>query len=675
MTGSAPEALRVLVARTTSALGDAVRDDGVLWDAVDGAESPADHYGAIWAAVALAVADPDDARWRALVDRWLARPATERGHLPFQRLAFLLLREHLGEREPHGVTERGATGRGATDEGRPALRAEDARRLAEGLVAAGTNSRHPSNNWVLLARTCDVLEADPRRVLAALAGFTAPCHAWLTEAGGFIDHPAAPSRGRLTTPLAYHAKFTLLLSLLAPRLPGNAILTDGLGMALRWMSAFLDEDTGSLAAFGRSTESLFGTGCALVALLAAWRGSNDDDRPIWERRLLALVEDAESRRRDDGLLALNARRTTGIEGGWDPYMHLSVYNAWAAGLLAWAIASDLTAPATATTHRAPASVAPTSVAPTGVAATGASLFHDPSAGLLACRGRAATVFLSLQGQPVQDVQEEFVDLRTSALVPFHIGAGATVAVPPPARLPLQALRRCPWMAGWTPVFADGDDLYGLTRLERVIVRGAGDGRLVVLGWGRPTRLHHVSPGRGSLGWWWEQVDHHLLGNRGRRRRGLSPPGLAGHHVVVALALDADRAWWGRSVVLLGRPADADGGRPIHLNPCGHSFIETREPVPVAVSTSGEADLRLTVGGALPAARAGARGAAGDPVAWPLADSAWTVAMGPGLGRDGGRDGGAVRGAARGEDALPMHVDLATATLHVPWGEVPMQPES
>ena len=86
-----------------------------------------------------------------------------------------------------------------------------------------------------------------------------------------------------------------------------------------------------------STESLFGTGCALVALLAAWRGSEGEDREAWGRRLDVLVADLESRRRDDGLLALNAR--AGHGAGKPTSMRIDEV-ADRLAFLAWALGDD-----------------------------------------------------------------------------------------------------------------------------------------------------------------------------------------------------------------------------------------------------------------------------------------------------------------------------------------------
>ena len=163
-----------LVERTTAALAELVDAQGVLHDPVDGRESPSDHYGSLFAALALATRTEPDPRWRPALDRWLARPASERGHAPFNRLALLLLRDRL--QRAGALTE------------------DDRQRLARGLSACPIAARYPSNNWVLLAAACRLLEAQagrPRR--AATARFARLATRWFTPAGAFIDAPALPA--------------------------------------------------------------------------------------------------------------------------------------------------------------------------------------------------------------------------------------------------------------------------------------------------------------------------------------------------------------------------------------------------------------------------------------------------------------------------------------------------
>src|SRR5262249_59325653 len=96
-----------------------------------------------------------------------------------------------------------------------ALVEEDRLRVARGLSACPIAARYPSNNWVLLAATCSLLEAGaglPR--WAATARFARLATRWFTPAGAFIDAPSLPAGRPPGPPPRYPAQ-----ALLVRRLP------------------------------------------------------------------------------------------------------------------------------------------------------------------------------------------------------------------------------------------------------------------------------------------------------------------------------------------------------------------------------------------------------------------------------------------------------------------------
>src|SRR5690606_32250739 len=140
---AANAALDSLLEGLTAALREQIRPGIGLFDPLDDQPSPPDHYGHLCAALALACGSEHD--WEAgrqALQTWLALDAERPGHLPFNRLALLLLRSVLAER---GVD------------------AADEAMIEAGLARCRLRRRYPSNNWSLLAQTCRLIEAPARR--------------------------------------------------------------------------------------------------------------------------------------------------------------------------------------------------------------------------------------------------------------------------------------------------------------------------------------------------------------------------------------------------------------------------------------------------------------------------------------------------------------------------------
>lgn len=644
-----PAALTRLVRETTRALARCVREDGVLIDRGSGAPTAPDHYGASFAALALASADAEDPRWHALLARWRPQRPSARGHGPFNRLALLLLAERLaprcGERRVYDALASG-----------PAARTLAARRRDAAQVF-GRLRRHPSNNWLLLEHACDVLESawsapGARReeaLRAAGAVFDADCARWLTPAGGFFDYPARRRGAPLAAPLCYHAKFAAVLALVVRAAPSRERELR-LTAATRWLTAFLDERSGHFGGYGRSGHALFGSACALfVCLDALARSGGRTQRAGHAQHIDALCAELEAGRRDDGLLSLTPSGVLGAQGGWDRYMHLSVYNAWAAGLLGWLCTriTDSVAPAPVT--------GPPNAAADG---PGDAVFLDPEADVAACRGARASVFLSLRGGVVQDFDADEVDLRSAGLQPFHLSEAGRAALAAPLRVARSALRACPQLAGFTPVFRVAEALYGLVRFDAVELHADAGGQLLALGWGVPVRLHDDPARRRGLRRWIDALDTRLCASRLRRRRALAPPRLAGHAALRVFAFDGASGRCALATLLRGCVSPA-----LWLNPLGHARLAGASPAAVARGCRDGEPVATGRSGPLPGPLPGVLGACAEASAWPTRDTVWTLELAPGA-----------ESASRAAppEAL-LKIDLAGGLAITPWRTLPLPP--
>ena len=527
---SDPDGVDVMLDRClaglAAALAAATRPGAGLWDAVEGRPSAPDHYGQLGAALALLILrGAQDECWREPLDAWLGTPRSRRGHAPFNRFLLHLLEESLPD--------------GADD-----LR----RRLAGERRACELHSRYPSNNWTLLANVCRLLEADgaaPRR--RALDRLLVDLERWTTAAGGFVDFPFHGNP--IATPSAYHHK-ALFLVAVAARRTGDARLEAYLRRMLAWSAMFWDEG-GHAGGLGRSSHALYGDSC-LLAALTLLAGAREDrrDQPMalmMRSMLKRWMEGA----RSDGLLPLNPAAADDRRQGWDGYMRLSVYNAWAAAILAWAHGQEESAPV-------PASFDPVE--------------SDAEAGIHRLRGGdGLLVLVSTRGQPPQAFSSSEAELRYAGGVPFHAACGTTVLCPPAVRIDGEALRAEPAHAGWTPLFDCGGVLYALTDFERCDVREDETGTSITLE-GRPLRLLRAESGslcsriRRGLDW-------RLLDGALGRREALHRPPLTGLRARLTLMVERERSVL-RYRLLLRKEGNA---RIRYLNPGGHALVASRIP--------------------------------------------------------------------------------------------------
>lgn len=442
-------ALETLLTGLNAALRNQIRANDGLFDPLENKPSPSDHYGHVCAALALACGDEDD--WnigRQALLAWLTLDASSLGHLPFNRFALLLLR-----------TVRQSRGLAPAD---------------EALIDAGINRctlrrSYPSNNWSLLAQACRLIEAPPARKATESRRLCTLLDRWTTPKGCFIDFPANPG-SRFSTPLAYHHK-ALFLTALACWYHDDAELARHARRLLDWLVHCWDP-AGYAGGFGRSTHSLFGDACLIAGMILMGIEDSEEDQPI-----AALCRRLIRQRRADGLLWLNPAGAASGRASWDAYMHLSVYNAWAAAVIAIAL------------HLRTSRPLPVQLQPAMWSATRTGLFHDEAAGLAYLRTKDdLNVLISTRGQPPQSYNADDAEFRYAGGVIVHLRASDDQPVAQPGiRISRQELLEQPALAGSIPLLVIEGACFVLDEFDACELTPHENGVRIVLT-GRPKAL-------------------------------------------------------------------------------------------------------------------------------------------------------------------------------------------
>lgn len=553
VSNAAADVLELLDDRVESlerALAAKVCPDGVLWDPVARAPTPADHYGQLACAVALRVCQPEAPEGRRAERAWLQVPSAKLSHAPFNRFLLLLLSQIDKEQRP--------------------------------LSRCPLERRYPSNNWSVLAQLCRLLEADgsrnQRREDALLRRILL---AWMTDSGGFIDYPAEPSyAGPVSTPLAYHHK-AFFVAAFAARQGGDSNWLPILTKLLAWTQLSWDGG-GCVGGFGRSNHALFGDACLIGALLLLGAGQSSQSGSPYEQILVDILRRWQAQERDDGLLWLTpADGVAQAPTGWDEYMHLSVYNAWTAAILGWARAI------TASTECPPLfrELVLPAIAPARQA--------DPVAGLFRTEisrrdegGSDCCALLSTRGQPPQAFRRSEIEFRYSGGLLFHLRAGRRKLLPPPVRVSVESLLQQPALAGWVPVFKVGNALYGLTDYDSIEISDAS-AELTLTAVGSPRALTR-QPAHGLAERLLEALDWRLLGGRLGRRHALRRPILSGIVGRLQLMLDLEHLQLFYHLEL--RNTHTKTVR--YLNPAGHALTTDTLPAQHRATGSGAVSVEM-----------------------------------------------------------------------------------
>lgn len=404
-----PSALDQLLADLGTAIAQSIDPNHGLIDTHTGKPTPPDHYGQTCAALALcSTIHGSTSKLDKALSAWIRTPDSQIDHLPFNRLALHLLRTiHPAQ----------------LDVGLATL-------IERGIARCRLRPRYPSNNWTLLAATCRLLEAPPAERPRHARTMACLIQRWTTAKGAFIDYPGKPG-ANLCTPLAYHHK-ALFLGALALRFCSD----DGLAAQTRRLFDWLVhcwDNAGYAGGFGRSTHALFGDSCLIAALMLL---DIDESGPID-----AIAQRLLKQRRTDGFLWLDPWGPTEGAAHWDDYMHLSVYNAWAAAMIQAARAI-----------RAGYPLAP-QMQHLAWNANRPGLFHDEEAGLASWRDEAGNVvLLSTVGQPPQAPAHETADLRYSGCRIYHLRCGPNPPVTHPGfRGNIAHLQAQPTLADTSPL--------------------------------------------------------------------------------------------------------------------------------------------------------------------------------------------------------------------------------
>ncbi|WP_018866632.1 MULTISPECIES: hypothetical protein [unclassified Thioalkalivibrio] len=554
-----------------------------LYDPVDEAPTPGDHYGQTAASLALAIQEgPDTGFWHRPLDAWEALPEDQRGHAPFNRFLLNVLAEYL---EQSGASPGEVF---------------HIRRLAQ---RCKLSRGYPSNNWTLLARLCELQEASGNARIRAHARLRGLFDRWVTPSGAFVDYPARPGiPERGATPTAYHHK-ALFVAVTAAELGESEAWQPTIERLLKW-SLHVWDGHGHVGGLGRSSHALFGDACLMASLilLGASQSQAQDTPP--GRMLHSILQRLQEQTRPDGFIALNPadRKTPGT--GWDTYMYLSVYNAWAAAIITWAKGRTTRA------DRAPVPIELRALEPSVTDKPHAVPFRVGAPG-------KAFFLISGCGQPPQAFSRSEVELRYAGGMPLHAAWQGLPLCPAPVRISRQALEANAALAGWTPVFEAQGILFGLTDFDSCDIK-RGDRIVRISLSGHPRAL--VRPATSGLGQHaLAALDWRLLGGALGRRAALRRPKLA-HirgHLEWTIHLDQPRIEQTLNLEHRGEP----GIR--YLNPGGHAVTGAATSECSFLAESGHTEQGQTptpdawLETPLPSATAGAIGRSRPSIELPL----------------------------------------------------------
>lgn len=306
-------------------------ENGTLYDKVDHSNTPDDHYAHTFFALAAYLSYRcQNAYEEKALEYFSNIPNKKRGHHEFNLLACLLIREILTQ------------GRLASP---PQSSCFDLLTdyIKKAPFEAGENTAH-GNNWVAI-QALDLLlryhqfkvPDDLQRANHLIDHYVLR---WQLPDGIFYDTPRSPNAKYIKTPLTYHAKFCMVLSLYAQ----ISNRCDVYRAVLRGLDALskLVSPNGEGFYFGRTNNAIFGYVSALYAYETMIRyllSSKERDKITADRVIIyrqtadALFSYLKDMQEPEGSLRLTPGSIGLRKAGWDAYMHHTVYNAYASAIL------------------------------------------------------------------------------------------------------------------------------------------------------------------------------------------------------------------------------------------------------------------------------------------------------------------------------------------------------
>lgn len=295
--------------------------DGTIYDEIDEAKTPDNHYAHTYFALAAIqiYENTSDQSWlragEKAVEYFLDLPENRRGHREFNNLAILLMYPRL-------------------------KKLVDSMPLAkmEGYIENmkfDTDSIAMSNNWTAIKAVCHALKFkifglnEEKKKAEHL--MNDHILRYQLDDGFFYDWPNEVVTESYITPLTYQAKICSML-LMYNTIIKNSNVLDSAIRGLDTLKHFIADD-GETFYYGRSNNALFGHISGIYAYEKAAQTVSGNKSAEFRYCATRLFKFIKTWQQEDGHINITPNEYEKERCGWDGYMHSTVYNAYAAGLL------------------------------------------------------------------------------------------------------------------------------------------------------------------------------------------------------------------------------------------------------------------------------------------------------------------------------------------------------
>jgi hypothetical protein len=380
-------------------LASLVDDDGVLYDSIDGAPTPDDHYAVTHfalAAVKLAERTGEEINPKALLalGRYLNLPPEKLGHFEFNNQGLLEISlSPFYDALSHELKDK------------------IERYLSDMRWQSGPG-RNVSVNWLALRSACHGLNwrRTGRRAELKLARRFARyvVNKYRLDDGFFTDYSYRRRSAGYAVPLTYHAATCLGLALYYEA-TGDGWVLEPLTKALLALRPFVSSE-GDGFVYGRTNACLISYCYALrpVTTVLDKGAVGSESEAELKRLLVRLLAGLSCLRNADGSFDLNRHPNQRERPAWDDYMHNTVYNSAAAAIF---LASPPVEPGDISVRQ--------------------DVTFAPNAGLVAVETGEVYAVFSARGAFVPGQAELFYGYRYAGCQPLFIRHKGEVVVPPP----------------------------------------------------------------------------------------------------------------------------------------------------------------------------------------------------------------------------------------------------